>query len=133
MPKYIATMVEGPAKDYPTQTITVFEPRPEGAKPRSRRKAHPFKQGSAREVSAELAEILAEKTQPVPRGPRMFEIEVIDDAPKPPPPRPRATRATRAAKAPAKAAAKAPEPEPDAKPKRSGRSRRRSKKAPASS
>jgi len=125
MPKYIATMVEGPAKDYPTQTITVFEPRPDGAKPRSRRKAHPFTQGQSREVSADLAAILREKRQPVTRGPRMFEIEVIDDKPKPVPPRPRATRAAKAA--PVEAPAPAPAPAP-AKPKSSGRSRRRSTK-----
>lgn len=122
MPKHIATMVAGPAADYPTQTITVFEPRAKDAKPRSRRQAHPFKQGSSREVSAALAAQLRDKRQPVKRGPRMFEIEVIEDEPveEAPPPRPRAQRSP----APQKAEAPKAEDKPPAR-SRSGRSRRR--------
>lgn len=121
MPKYIATMVAGPAADYPTQTITVFEPRAKDAKPRSRRQAHPFKQGSSREVSAALAAQLRDKRQPVKRGPRMFEIEVIEDEPveEAPPPRPRAQRSP-----PQKAEAPKADDKPPAR-SRSGRSRRR--------
>jgi len=78
--KYIATMVAGPESDYPTKTITVFEPRPADAPPRARRKPYVFRHGESHEVSEQLAERLRTKRQPVKRGPCMFHIADLGES-----------------------------------------------------
>lgn len=85
MPRYFATMVKGDPRDYPTLSYTCFEPRPDGAGPRARRKTVPFVQGERREVSKALADQLRGFKQPVVRGPEMFKIEIVEDKAEPKP------------------------------------------------
>lgn len=106
MPKYMATMVKGDPRDYPTQNITVFEPRASGSRERTRRVPHEFSQGRTIEVSEALARELRLKTQPVTRGPRMFKIVVVEDEK-----RQSAAASPAASPAPRPAPRRAPEPE----------------------